>query len=102
MISARPLKFWIPWKRVSVSVVPLPQGDDDCRYDGDRVRLFLLVSKFICPEFIFDDFVVVWRFEVGKFRSFAPAGILVASAVRAEGGIFLEWGVAMGAIVHRS
>lgn len=65
--------------------------DNGCRY-GKGVRLFLLF-----PEFIFDNFVVVRRFQVGKFRTLFPAGVLVATAMGAECSVIFDFGMAMRA-----
>ena len=71
--------------------------DNGCRY-SKRVRLFLLGVRAVrvVSKFVFQDFVVVRRFEVGKFRALFPAGIGVAPAVRAEGRVIFNFGMAMG------
>ena len=74
------------------------EGYDDCRGDCQGICLFLLVSEFVCAELVFDNFVVIGRFEVGEFSPFGPAGVLVASAMRAKGGVFFEGCVAVGAV----
>ena len=61
------------------------------------IRLFLLGVRAvrIVSKFVLDDFVVIRRFEVGKFRAFFPACIGIASAMRAERGIFFDGGMTM-------
>ena len=75
--------------------------DNDGRY-GERVRLFLLGVRAVrvVSKFVFQDFVVVRRFEVGKFRALFPAGIGIAPAVGAEGCALFQFSAAMRTMGH--
>ena len=66
--------------------------DNGCDGANDSTEaFFLFIAELIGAEFVLDNFVVIRRFQVGKFRTFGPAGILVAPAMGAERGTVFDF-----------
>ena len=55
--------------------------------DESRVLLFPVRTVRVVAEFILYDFIVIWKFFVGKFGPFGPPRIGIAAAVGAESGV---------------
>ena len=66
--------------------------DNGCDGANDSTEaFFLFIAELIGAEFVLDNFVVIRCFQIGKFRTFGPAGIFVAPAMGTERGAVFDF-----------